>query len=272
MQLGHAGPKGATGLGWEGNDVPLASGAWPLVSASAVPYSPAHQVPAALDRQGMDEIRVLFVDAARRAEQAGFDWLELHCAHGYLLSAFITPLLNQRDDEYGGSLDNRLRYPLEVFTAVREVWPQHKPMSVRISATDWHAHGVDADDAVVIAQAFHDAGADIIDVSAGQTTPEAEPVYGRMFQTPFADRIRNIANIPTMAVGNIYEPDHINSILVSGRADLCCMGRPHLADPFWTLRAAAVAGVEQDWPVQYLGGAEQLMRNAAREAEAGAAT
>ncbi len=265
LQLGHAGPKGATHIPWHGGDnVPLTEGTWPIVSASDVPYSDAHQVPHALDEAEMAAIIALFVDAATRAEQAGFDWLELHCAHGYLLSAFITPLLNQRTDEYGGSLENRLRFPLAVFRAVREVWPDHKPMSVRISATDWHADGVDGQEAVAIAQTFADAGVDIIDVSAGQTSPEAEPVYGRMFQTPFADRIRNVAGVPTMAVGNIYEADHINSILVSGRADLCCMGRPHLADPYWTLRTAAEAGIDQPWPQQYLPAMEQLMRNASR--------
>ena len=272
MQLGHAGPKGSTKRGWEGNDIPLDQDNWPIVSASEIPYGPDNQTPRALTREDMDEITELFVNAAKRAEQAGFDWLELHCAHGYLLSAFITPLLNQRTDDYGGSLDNRLRYPLEVFRAVRKVWPEEKPMSVRISSTDWHPNGVDAEESINIARAFHQAGADIIDVSAGQTSPDAEPVYGRMFQTPFADVIRNSTGIPTMAVGNIYETDHVNSILVSGRADLCCLGRPHLADPFWTLRAAAEAGVDQPWPVQYLPGKEQLMRNAERQRALGAET
>lgn len=270
LQLGHSGPKGSTRVGWEGNDVPLDEGNWPVMSASEVPYGPDNQVPKAMTRADMNEVQAQFVQAARRAEEAGFDWLELHCAHGYLLSAFITPLLNHRTDEYGGSLENRLRFPLEIFRAVRRVWPEEKPMSVRISSTDWHPQGVDGQESVEIARAFHDAGADLIDVSAGQTSPDAEPVYGRMFQTPFADRIRNNAGIPTMAVGNIYETDHVNSILVSGRADLCCLGRPHLADPFWTLRAAAEAGVEQAWPVQYLPGKEQLMRNAERARAMGA--
>ncbi len=212
-------------------------------------------------------VRDEFVAAAKRGLAAGFDMLELHCAHGYLLSAFITPLLNNREDKYGGSLGNRMRYPLEVFRAVREVWPEERPMSVRISATDWFDGGIDATAAVAIAQQFADAGVDIIDVSAGQTTPDAQPVYGRMFQTPFADRIRNEVGIPTMAVGNIFEADHINSILVSGRADLCCLGRPHLADPNWTLRAGAALGHEQlSWPVQYESGKEQLERNLAKEA------
>ena len=272
MQLGHSGPKGSTKVGWEGNDVPLDEGNWPVMSASDVPYGPENQVPRAMTRADMDEVKVEFVQAAQRAHEAGFDWLELHCAHGYLLSAFITPLLNHRTDEYGGSLENRLRFPLEVFEAVRRIWPEGKPMSVRISSTDWHPDGVDGQESVEIARAFHQAGADLIDVSAGQTSPEAEPVYGRMFQTPFADLIRNSAQIPTMAVGNIYEVDHVNSILVSGRADLCCLGRPHLADPFWTLRAAAEAGVDQPWPVQYLPGKEQLMRNVERARAMGAAT
>ena len=272
MQLGHSGPKGSTKLGWEGNDLPLEEGNWPVMSSSDVPYGPENQVPKAMTRADMDEVQVQFVQAAKRAHEAGFDWLELHCAHGYLLSAFITPLLNHRTDEYGGSLENRLRFPLEVFAAVRRIWPEEKPMSVRISSTDWHPDGVDGQESVEIARAFHAAGADIIDVSAGQTSPDAEPVYGRMFQTPFADLIRNSAQIPTMAVGNIYEVDHVNSILVSGRADLCCLGRPHLADPFWTLRAAAEAGVDQPWPVQYLPGKEQLVRNAERARALGVGT
>jgi anthraniloyl-CoA monooxygenase len=199
---------------------------------------------------------------------AGFDMLELHCAHGYLLSSFITPLQNKRTDEYGGALANRLRYPLEVFRAMREVWPQERPMSVRISATDWVEGGITAEDAVEIARAFKDAGADLIDVSTGQTSREAKPVYGRMFQTPYADRIRNEIGIATMAVGNIYEPDHVNGIIAAGRADLCALGRPHLADPSWTLHAAAQLGYTgMEWPVQYLPGKSQLERNLARAAE-----
>ncbi|MCP5179946.1 MAG: bifunctional salicylyl-CoA 5-hydroxylase/oxidoreductase [Pseudomonadales bacterium] len=273
LQLGHAGPKASTRVGWEGDNLPRESGNWPVLSASAIPYAPGNQVPRAMDRHDMARVTQQFVDATRRADACGFDMLELHCAHGYLLSAFITPLLNQRTDDYGGSLENRLRFPLEVFRAVRDAWPAYKPMSVRISATDWHDNGITSDDAVSIARAFRDAGVDIIDVSAGQTTPEAQPRYGRMFQTPFADRIRNEVGMPTMAVGNITESDQINSILVSGRADLCCLGRPHLADPFWTLRAAADLGYDaQAWPVQYLPGKEQMARNAARarSTEAGA--
>jgi anthraniloyl-CoA monooxygenase len=194
--------------------------------------------------------------------------VELHCAHGYLLSAFITPLLNRRTDEYGGGLANRLRFPLEVFTAMRAVWPQHKPMSVRISATDWVEDGITGEDSVEIAQAFAAARADIIDVSAGQTSTRAKPIYGRMFQTPFSDRIRNEAGIATMAVGNIFEPDHVNSIIAAGRADLCCLARPHLADPYWALHAAAQLGYDQiAWPVQYLSGRDQFVRNLKRAAD-----
>jgi anthraniloyl-CoA monooxygenase len=220
-----------------------------------------------MTRADMDAVRDDFVRATERSEIAGFDWLELHCAHGYLLSAFLTPLLNQRTDEYGGSLENRLRYPLEVFRALRAVWPQHKPMSVRISATDWMDGGVDAEDAVRISQAFQEAGCDLIDVSSGQTHPDAKPIFGRMFQTPFADRIRNEIGMATMAVGNIYEIDHVNSILAAGRADLCCLARPHLSNPYWTLHAAAEQGyLDQPWPVQYLSGKDQLERNLARVA------
>jgi anthraniloyl-CoA monooxygenase len=267
IQLGHAGPKGSTKRMWEGMDQPLASGNWPLLGPSAVPYSSVNQVPRAMTRADMDAVRDDFVRATERSETAGFDWLELHCAHGYLLSAFLTPLLNQRTDEYGGSLENRLRYPLEVFRALRAVWPQHKPMSVRISATDWMDGGVDAEDAVRISQAFQEAGCDLIDVSSGQTHPDAKPIFGRMFQTPFADRIRNEIGMATMAVGNIYEIDHVNSILAAGRADLCCLARPHLSNPYWTLHAAAEQGyLDQPWPVQYLSGKDQLERNLARAA------
>jgi anthraniloyl-CoA monooxygenase len=200
------------------------------------------------------------------AERAGFDMLELHCAHGYLLSSFITPLTNTREDEYGGSLENRMRYPLEVFRAVRAVWPQEKPISVRISANDWVGErGVTPSDAVEIARRFQEAGVDILNVSAGQTTREARPVYGRMFQTPFSDRIRNETGMATMAVGNIYEADHVNSILMAGRADLVCLGRPHLSDPYWTLHAAAELGDrEEAWPEPYWPGRDQLFRLAGR--------
>jgi anthraniloyl-CoA monooxygenase len=274
LQLGHAGPKGSTKLGWDGMDEPLEAGNWPLLAPSAVPWSPANQTPRAMERADMDRVKAAFVRATEMAEACGFDMVELHAAHGYLLSAFITPLTNRRRDEYGGCLANRLRYPLEVFRAMRAVWPAGKPMAVRVSATDWMAHapaaehGVTPEESVEIAKAFKAAGADIIDVSAGQTSAEAMPVYGRMFQTPFSDRIRNEAGIATMAVGNIYEIDHVNGIVAAGRADLCCLGRPHLADPYWTLRAAAQQGHgEMPWPKPYLAGKDQLARNLQRAAE-----
>jgi anthraniloyl-CoA monooxygenase len=219
-----------------------------------------------MSRADMDNVRDQFVAAARMAERAGFDMLELHCAHGYLLSAFITPLTNRRDDRYGGSLENRMRFPLEVYRAVRAVWPEAKPISVRISASDWvGSHGITPADAVEIARLLKREGVDIVDVSAGQTSIEARPVYGRMFQTPFSDRVRNEAGIATMAVGNITEADHVNSILMAGRADLVCLARPHLADPYWTLHTAARAGYAGvSWPKPYLAGRDQLYRLAAR--------
>ena len=269
MQLGHSGPKGSTKLMWEGMDEPLTDGNWPIVGPSAHPYSPVHQTPRELDRAEMDAIRDEFVRSTAMAEEAGFDMLELHCAHGYLLSSFLTPLRNRRRDEYGGALENRLRYPLEVFAAMRAVWPAHKPMSVRISATDWHESGLTGDDAVEIARAFSGAGADLIDVSTGQTDPAGKPVYGRMFQTPYADKIRNELGIATMAVGNITEADQVNAIVAAGRADLVAIGRPHLADPAWTLHAAAQLGFSAaPWPVQYLPGKTQLERLIARAQEA----
>ena len=265
LQLGHSGPKGSTQLGWEEIDEPLAGGNWAVIGPSAVPYGPRHQTPLAMTRADMDRVRAEFVRAAEMGEACGFDMLELHCAHGYLLSSFITPLSNRRTDEYGGSLENRLRFPLEVFRAIRSVWPAHKPMSVRISATDWVPGGITPEDSVPVARLFAAAGADLIDVSAGQTSPDAKPVYGRMFQTPFSDRIRNEVGIATMAVGNIFEPDHVNSIIASGRADLCALARPHLADPYWTLHAAAALRYDgAPWPVQYLNGREQLERILAR--------
>ena len=269
LQLGHSGPKGSTRVGWEGYDVPLESGNWPVMAASDVPWSPDNQVPRPMDRGDMDEVVAQFVAATRRGEEAGFDMLELHAAHGYLLSSFITPLTNRRADEYGGSLENRLRFPLEVFRAMRAAWPADRPMSVRISANDWMGdQGVTPDEAVEIGRAFAEAGADLIDVSAGQTWADCQPVYGRMFQTPFADQIRNEGQVRTMAVGNIYEPDHVNSILAAGRADLVALARPHLIDPMWTLRAAALHDYRQvHVPPQYLGGMAQLARNLAREAE-----
>ncbi|MDN4573163.1 bifunctional salicylyl-CoA 5-hydroxylase/oxidoreductase [Pandoraea cepalis] len=268
MQIGHAGRKGSTRLAWDGIDQPLDDGNWPLISASPLPYiEGVSQTPREMTRADMDRVKDDFVHAARRAAEAGFDWLELHCAHGYLLSSFISPLTNQRQDEYGGSLGNRLRYPLEVFHAVRDVWPAAKPMSVRISAHDWVEGGITPDDAVIIARAFKDAGADLIDCSSGQVSKDEKPVYGRMFQTPFADRVRNEAGIPTMAVGAIFEADHVNSIIASGRADLCALARPHLADPFWTLHEAAKIGYKDlPWPSQYYAGKRQYETNLERAA------
>ncbi len=265
LQLGHSGPKGSTKLMWDGMDEPLETGNWPVVGPSAIPYAPVNQVPAELTKRELAEICAAFVDAARMGLEAGFDMLELHCAHGYLLSSFITPLRNRRTDEYGGSLKNRLRYPLEIFCAMRSVWPAERPMSVRISATDWVDGGISGDDAVEIARAFKTQGADLIDVSTGQTSPDAKPVFGRMFQTPYADKIRNEVGIATMAVGNITDADQVNAILAGGRADLVALGRPHLADPFWTLHAAAQLGYREiRWPVQYLAGKDQLERLIAR--------
>ncbi len=265
LQLGHSGGKGSTRLMWEGMDEPLDDGNWPVMGPSAVAYKPGMQVPREMTRGDMDRVREEFVRATHMAVECDFDMLELHCAHGYLLSAFITPLSNRRTDEYGGSPENRLGYPLEVFRAMRAVWPPARPMSVRISAHDWTDGGLTDADAVEVARAFHAAGADIIHVSAGQTAAAAQPVYGRMFQTPFSDRIRNESGIPTIAVGNITDPDQVNGIIAAGRADLCALGRPHLADPQWTLRAAAELGyTAQPWPVQYLPGKLQLERNLQR--------
>jgi anthraniloyl-CoA monooxygenase len=273
LQLGHSGGKGSTKLGWEGNDVPLDEGNWPVMAASDVRWSPVNQMPRAMTRADMDMVRDQFVAAVRMGLECGFDMVELHAAHGYLLSSFITPLQNRRTDEYGGSLENRLRYPLEVFAAMRAAWPSDRPMSVRISATDWAGdNGITSDDAVEIGEAFAREGADLIDVSAGQTWSEQQPVYGRMFQTPFSDKIRNEGRLATMAVGNIYEPDHANSILAAGRADLVALARPHLIDPMWTLRAAAQLDYRDvHIPPQYLNGMSQLARNLKREAEAAAA-
>ena len=266
MQLGHAGRKCATKLMWEGIDRPLEEGGWDIVSASPLPYYPDSQVPHELDRAGMTRIREEFVAAALRGERAGFDMLELHCAHGYLLASFLSPLTNTRTDEYGGSLENRLSYPLEVFIAMRAAWPAHKPMSVRISATDWAEGGITGDDAVVIARAFREAGVDLVDVSTGQTVRESQPIYGRMFQTPFSDQVRNEADVATMCVGNITSADQVNTILAAGRADLVALGRPHLVDPTFTIRAAAWYGAGDAYcPPQYLPGKEQIFRNSVRD-------
>ncbi|HUH39296.1 MAG TPA: bifunctional salicylyl-CoA 5-hydroxylase/oxidoreductase [Castellaniella sp.] len=267
IQIGHAGAKASTRLAWEGIDQPLTEGNWPLVSASPQQYlEGVSQVSHEASHEELKTIKDQFVAAARAANEAGADWLELHCAHGYLLSAFISPLTNHRKDEYGGSLENRLRYPLEVFEAVRAVWPKDKPMSVRISAHDWVEGGITPDDAVIIARAFKDAGADMIDVSSGQVSKKEKPVYGRMFQTPFSDRIRQEVGIPTIAVGAISEADHANSILAAGRADLCAIARPHLANPAWTLTEAAKIGyIPVSWPKQYRTAKPQMEALFARE-------
>jgi len=272
LQIGHAGPKGSTCRPWQGAgmDQPMpagdAEGNWPLIAASAQAYLPDGQLPRAMTRADMDRVKADFVACTQRAAQAGFDWLELHCAHGYLLSSFISPLTNQRTDEHGGPLANRLRYPLEVFAAVRAAWPEHLPMSVRISAHDWVEGGITPADAVDIARAFKAAGADMIDCSSGQVSPRQKPTYGRMYQTPFADRIRQEAGIATIAVGAISEADHVNSILAAGRADLCAVARPHLANPAWTLTEAARIGYTAlAWPRPYVSGKPQLEAGFARE-------
>ncbi|NJD34432.1 MAG: bifunctional salicylyl-CoA 5-hydroxylase/oxidoreductase [Betaproteobacteria bacterium] len=269
LQIGHAGRKGSTRLAWDAIDQPLQSGNWPLLAPSPLPYLPGiSQTPKAMDRADMDRVKAEFVAATRRAASADFDMVEFHAAHGYLMSSFISPLTNQRQDEYGGSLENRCRYPLEVFKAMREAWPQDKPMSVRISAHDWVPGGIVPDDSVAVASLFKAAGADIIHVSSGQVSKEEAPVYGRMFQVPFSDQIRNELRVPTIAVGNIFEADHVNTIIASGRADLCALARPHLADPAWTLHAAAEQGYkDMPWPKQYQGGKLQLERNLERAAQ-----
>ncbi|PSL00268.1 anthraniloyl-CoA monooxygenase [Murinocardiopsis flavida] len=261
VQLGHSGRKGSTRLMWEGMDEPLADGNWPVVAPSALPYKEGvNQVPHALDTAELAAITEEFAAAARRARDAGFDLLELHCAHGYLLSSFLSPVTNLRTDRYGGDLGARLRYPLEVFAAVRAEWPAERPMTVRISATDWVADGTTGEDAVRIARAFAAAGADAIDVSTGQVTPDERPAYGRSYQTPFADRIRAEAGVPVIAVGAISSHDDVNSLILAGRADLCALGRPHLYDPQWTLHAAAEQGYSgpgASWPVPYRAGSRR---------------
>src|SRR5690606_5273149 len=268
-QLGHAGRKGSTKLAWEGIDQPLEEGSWPLLSASALPYLKNSQTPKAMDRADMDRVKADFVAATKRAAEAGVDWLELHCAHGYLLSSFLSPLTNRRDDEYGGSYENRARYPLEVFHAVREVWPQDKPISVRLSCHDWFEGGNTPEDATIFADMFKAAGADLIEGSSGQVWKEEKPVYGRLFQTPFSHKIRNEIHIPTIAVGAISEADHANSIIAAGRADLCAVARPHLADPSWALHEAAKIGINSiAWPKQYRSAKYQYEANLARAAAA----
>ena len=255
LQLGHSGRKGSTKLMWEGDSDPLESGNWEIISPSPIRYRPDSQVPREMTRHDMEQVKQQFVYSARLGADAGFDLLELHMAHGYLLSSFLTPLANQRDDKYGGSLENRIRYPLEVFEAVRDVWPDHLPMSVRISATDWVPGGFDGDDAVVFARKLKGAGCDLIDVSTGQTSIDANPEYGRLYQTPYSDRIRNEVGIATMTVGAVSSIDDVHNILVAGRADLCVLARPHLVDPYWTMNAAIDLGyAEHPFPNQYLSG------------------
>jgi len=264
MQLGHSGPKGSTQLGWEDVDAPLTEGNWPVIGPSPIAWSPQNQVPREMTRADMDTVRDQFVRSATMAARAGFDLLELHCAHGYLLSSFLSPLTNQRTDSYGGSLAGRLRYPLSVFDAVRAVWPEDRPMTVRISATDWYEGGVDVEEAVEIARAFAEHGAAGIDVSTGQVVSEEQPAFGRSYQTPFADRIRNEIGrkygVAVIAVGAISSYDDVNSLILAGRADLCALGRTHLYDPQWTLHAAAeqgYAGPGATWPMPFAAGSRR---------------
>ena len=266
VQLGHAGRRGSTQVGWDAPDQPLPEGNWPLISASALAYLPGHsQTPREATLDDLARIRDEFVAATHRAAAAGFDWLELQAGHGFLLSSFISPLTNQRTDTYGGTLENRLRFPLEVLAAVREAWPKHLPISVRISCTDWAPGGTTVDEAVEIAKQLHQGGADFADVSSGEVTPDQKPVYGRLYQTPFADRIRNEANVPTIAVGAITDADQVNGIVASGRADLCALSRPHLAAAAWVLRESAKLGWHDvAWPRAYQFGKEQLERSFAR--------
>lgn len=261
-QIGHAGRKASVQVPWADDEMPLVEGGWQTIAPSAIAWSDRHPAPRAMTGEDMDRVTAEFVAATEMARRAGFDMVELHAAHGYLVSSFISPMSNRRTDAYGGSLENRMRFPLRVLAAMRAAWGEDKPLSVRISANDWVGEkGVTPEEAVQIAGMFADHGADIIDVSAGQTSTEAKPIYGRMFQTPFSDRIRNEAGLATMAVGNITEADQVNSILLAGRADLVCLARPHLADPYWTLHAAIAAGDgATDWPLPYLAGRNQARR------------
>ena len=257
IQLGHSGRKGSTRLMWEGMDEPLPAENWELIAPSPLPYLPVSQTPREMNRGDMDQVRDQFVAATRMAARAGFDLLELHCAHGYLLASFISPLTNVRSDEFGGSLENRLRYPLEVFDAIRSAWPAGKPMTVRVSASDWYEGGLSAEESVEVARAFARHGVDAVDVSTGQTIADEKPVVGRSYQTPFADRIRNVTGIPTIAVGAISGYDDVNTIILAGRADLCALGRAHLYDPAWTLHAAAEQDHRVEWPVQFQRGSRK---------------
>jgi anthraniloyl-CoA monooxygenase len=267
MQLGHSGRKGSTQLGWERMDYPLERGNWPVMSASPIPYyEGVSPVPKEMSRADMDKVVADFVRSTKYAEQAGFDMLEIHMAHGYLLASFISPLTNQRTDAYGGSIEKRTRFPLEVFRACRAAWPQRKPMSARISATDWAPGGLAGADLIVFTRALKEAGCDLIDVSTGQTVPHQRPVYGRMYQAPYADWVRNEVGIATMTVGAVTTPDQVNTLLAAGKADLVALARPHLANPYFTLQASAwYQHLGQYWPAPYLAGRDQAFRNAARE-------
>jgi anthraniloyl-CoA monooxygenase len=267
MQLGHSGRKGSTQLGWERMDHPLESDNWPVVSASPIPYyEGVSQVPREMTRADMDKVLSDFKRSTVFADQADFDLLELHMAHGYLLASFISPLTNRRKDEYGGSIENRMRFPLEVFRACRQVWPEGKPMSVRISATDWAPGGLTGEDLMALTRMLKEAGCDMIDCSTGQTVPHQKPVYGRMYQAPFSDWVRNEVGIATMTVGAVTTPDQVNTLLAAGKADLVALARPHLANPYFTLQASAwYQHMGQHWPLQYLAGRDQAFRNAARE-------
>jgi anthraniloyl-CoA monooxygenase len=269
MQLGHSGRKGSTQLGWERMDHPLESGNWPLLSASPIPYYEGiSQVPREMTRADMDKVVADFQRSTAFADQAGFDMLEIHMAHGYLLASFISPLTNRRKDAYGGSIESRMRFPLEVFKACRKVWPEKKPLSVRISATDWAPGGLSGEDLMALTRMLKEAGCDLIDCSTGQTVPQQKPVYGRMYQAPFSDWVRNEIGIATMTVGAVTTADQVNTLLASGKADLVALARPHLANPYFTLQASAwYQHMGQHWPPQYLSGRDQAFRNASRERE-----
>jgi anthraniloyl-CoA monooxygenase len=267
MQLGHSGRKGSTQLGWQRMDHPLDSGNWPVVSASPIPYYEGiSQVPREMTRADMEKVIADFQRSVVFANQAGFDMLEIHMAHGYLLASFISPLTNQRKDSYGGSIENRMRFPLEVWKACRKIWPERKPMSARISATDWAPGGLSGGDLIALARMLKDAGCDLIDCSTGQTVPQQKPVYGRMYQAPFADWVRNEVGLPTMTVGAVTTADQVNTLLAAGKADLVALARPHLANPHFTLQASAwYQHMAQHWPPQYLAGRDQALRLAERE-------
>ena len=268
LQLGHAGRKGSTQLGWEKADHPLTDGNWPIMAASPLPYFKDSQVPKEMDEEDMATVTADFVAAAERGHGAGFDMLEIHMAHGYLLAGFISPLTNLREDRYGGDIDARLIFPLQVLQAVRAVWPTSKPLSVRVSATDWMPDGLTEAELLRVAELLRQAGVDLIDVSAGQTVPDQQPIYGRMFQTPFSELIRNEVGIATMAVGNITTADQVNTILAAGRADLVALARPHLSDPYFTNRAAADYQVmDHPWAKAYDAGTRQAFTLSQRQQE-----